>query len=99
MFVFKGAFSILNIIARILRFGLVSGLTLGAVLYSVDGFTDSSYGVYNLYLIVGLLSFLPLLTGTFVEFFFMMARRDKRKSRIAEGDYESGTADKEAALS
>lgn len=63
---------------RLVRFGLVAGASLGIVLYTVDSYTNPKYGVANLYLIAGALSFFSLFVASFFEIYFWLLRKEKK---------------------
>lgn len=82
-------------IFRLVRFGLVSGTVLVIVLYLIDSYTKSEYGVSNLYLIAGALSFFPLLFGSFFEIYFWLIRREKKRIKKKNMSYVNDSAKRE----
>lgn len=86
---------------KILRFGrflIVSGITFAAILYTIDSFTKSEYGIANLYLIAGALIFFPLFTGLFVEFRLREIRKGNRTIKKMNTVYLKEDAKKKSLI-
>lgn len=79
----------MKLFLRLGRFFAISGITFIGVLYTIDSFTKSQYGIANLYLIAGVLAFLPLFVGLFVEFFLRGVRKGKNKMKKMNTQYLS----------
>lgn len=77
----------IRLFLRLGRFLVISGLTFLGILYTIDSFTKSEYGIANLYLITGALAFLPLFVGLFVEFFLSGVRKGESKIKKMNTQY------------
>ncbi|PDZ93995.1 hypothetical protein CON36_36190 [Bacillus cereus] len=66
-------------IISLIRMFIVGGASLAVVLYQIDNYLKSSYGIENIYILVFVCSFIPLLFTLTVEFYCWFGRRDKQK--------------------
>lgn len=65
----------------IIRSIIVGGLTVLALVFNVDFFTDSSYGVMTLVIIVCCFVFFTAFTVLTVELFFFFIRKERKQGK------------------
>lgn len=68
-------------IISLIRMLIVGGASLALVLYKIDEYLKPTYGIENIYILVFVCSFIPLLFTLTVEFYCWFSRRDKQKKK------------------
>lgn len=71
-------------IITFLRSLLVGGLTVVFLILNINSFTDSSYGVINLVIIMSVFTFFPVFFVLLVELFFWDVR--KKQKVVKQGE-------------
>lgn len=78
-------------IITLLRSILVGGLTVTFLILNINNFTDSSYGVINLVIIMSVFTFFPVFFVLLVELFFWDLR--KKQKEVKRGEKKIKTSD------
>lgn len=81
---FKLAGGFGQLIVSFLRALIVGGLTVVFLIFNIDNFTDSAYGVNNLVIITSSFAFFPVFFVLVVEFFFADLRKKQKKNTLLE---------------
>lgn len=71
-------------IITFLRSLLVGGITVAFLILNINNFTDSSYGVVNLVIIMSVFTFFPVFFVLLVELFFFELR--KKQKVVKQGE-------------